>query len=187
MRSGLTSHWTKMLRIFAEPRGSAASQRYLSSAESIINTSGIRFCIGTSVNSAVFSPDGERVLTASQDGTARVWDATSGKPLGEPMEHGENVLTAVFSADGQRVFTASQDGTARVWNAYCPAQTPECLADWAEAVGGWRLNDAGGLTLINDPVEKLARLRELSARLPPDNPCALVAGWIFPPAASSRN
>ena len=39
------------------------------------------------VNSAQFSPDGQRVATASEDGTARLWDATTGKALGAPMEH----------------------------------------------------------------------------------------------------
>ena len=36
------------------------------------------------VNSASFSPDGKRLVTASDDGTARVWDAGTGKPVGEP-------------------------------------------------------------------------------------------------------
>ncbi len=39
------------------------------------------------VYSAQFSPDGQRVVTASDDNTARLWDAASGKPLGEPMKH----------------------------------------------------------------------------------------------------
>jgi hypothetical protein len=38
------------------------------------------------INSAQFNPDGQRVVTASDDGTARVWDAASGKPIGEPHE-----------------------------------------------------------------------------------------------------
>ena len=69
------------------------------------------------INSAQFSPDGKRVVTASNDKTARVWDVISGKPIGEPMEHELAVNTAQFSMDGQRVVTASNDKTARVWNA----------------------------------------------------------------------
>ena len=42
-----------------------------------------------------------------RDGTARVWDAATGKALSEPMKHGNSVDSAQFSADGQRVVTAS--------------------------------------------------------------------------------
>ena len=66
------------------------------------------------VNSAQFSADGQRVVTASRDKTARVWDAATGKALGEPMKHDGEVYSAQFSADGQRVVTASWDETARV-------------------------------------------------------------------------
>ena len=59
------------------------------------------------VNSAQFSPDGQRVVTASWDKTARVWDAATGKAIGEPMQHDGVVISAQFSADGQRVVTAS--------------------------------------------------------------------------------
>ncbi len=69
------------------------------------------------VISAQFSPDGQRVVTASQDNTARLWDAASGKPIGQPMKHGDNVSSAQFSPDGQRVVTASWDKTARLWDA----------------------------------------------------------------------
>jgi WD domain, G-beta repeat len=68
------------------------------------------------VYSAQFSADGQRVVTASGD-TARVWDAVTGKALGEPMKHDGAVYSAQFSADGQRVVTASRDQTARVWDA----------------------------------------------------------------------
>ena len=36
--------------------------------------------------SAAFSPDGKRIVTASSDKTARVWDAETGKPIGEPLK-----------------------------------------------------------------------------------------------------
>ena len=57
------------------------------------------------------------MVTASEDKTARVWDASTGKAIGEPMRHEDAVRSAQFSADGQRVVTASWDKTARVWDA----------------------------------------------------------------------
>ena len=36
--------------------------------------------------SAAFSPDGKRIVTASSDKTARVWDAATGQPIGEPLK-----------------------------------------------------------------------------------------------------
>ncbi len=69
------------------------------------------------LNLASFSPDGRRVVTASDDNTARIWNAETGEALGEPLKHDGEVLTAVFSADGTRVVTASKDRTAKVWDA----------------------------------------------------------------------
>ena len=69
------------------------------------------------VIAASFSPDGRRIVTASEDKTARVWDAESGKPVGEPMRHEGAVHAASFSPDGRRIVTASYDKTARVWDA----------------------------------------------------------------------
>ena len=61
------------------------------------------------VYAASFSPDGRRIVTASDDETARVWDAESGKPVGEPMRHEDGVIAASFSPDGRRIVTASGD------------------------------------------------------------------------------
>ncbi len=66
---------------------------------------------------AGFSQDGTRVVTASDDGVARIWDADTGRRLRELTGHTGPVTCACFSPDGQRVGTASGDGTARIWNA----------------------------------------------------------------------
>ncbi len=69
------------------------------------------------VEHAVFSHDGTRVATASRDGTARLWNAATGAPLGRPAKHEGPVLRVRFSPDDTKLATASRDGTARVWDA----------------------------------------------------------------------
>ena len=69
------------------------------------------------VISVAFSPDGTRVVTASFDKTARIWDVASGTQVGVLEGHKEQVYSARFSPDGKRIVTASWDDTARVWNA----------------------------------------------------------------------
>ena len=76
---------------------------------------------------ANFSPDGTRVVTASIDGTAKIWDAATGKVLftlgghkdkdGKIIGHKDEVNSAFFSPDGKLVVTASDDHTAILWNA----------------------------------------------------------------------
>ena len=63
-----------------------------------------------------FSPDGQKVATASDDKTARIWDAQSGQELPK-LPHEGSVYSVAFSPDGQKVATASDDNTARIWDA----------------------------------------------------------------------
>src|SRR5207249_2020113 len=62
-------------------------------------------------------PDGTRILTASEDKTARLWNAATGKALGQPLRHDGAVERAQFSPDGMRIVTVSEDRIARLWDA----------------------------------------------------------------------
>lgn len=66
---------------------------------------------------AVFSPDGQRILTSSTDNTAKVWDARSGKELLTLKGHSGPVECVAFTPDGQRILTISNDQTAKLWDA----------------------------------------------------------------------
>src|SRR6185437_15671044 len=68
------------------------------------------------INAVQLSLDGRRVLTAGTDGTAEIWDATTGRRIGEPLPHMTAVTHAAFSADGKRVLTATTDMTAHLWD-----------------------------------------------------------------------
>jgi WD40 repeat protein/transcriptional regulator with XRE-family HTH domain len=67
--------------------------------------------------SAIFSPDGKRILTASSDGTARIWNSTTGKELLILNPSNGVLWGAAFSPDGKSLATAGEDRIARLWDA----------------------------------------------------------------------
>jgi len=69
------------------------------------------------LHGVTFSPDGKFILTASEDTTAKIWDAASGALAQTLQGHSGGVNHASYSADGKQIVTASADGTARVWDA----------------------------------------------------------------------
>ena len=69
------------------------------------------------VNVALFSPSGDLVVTASDDGTARIWHADGSGESIILEGHTDRVNAASFSPSGDLVVTASSDGTARIWHA----------------------------------------------------------------------
>jgi WD40 repeat protein/serine/threonine protein kinase len=69
------------------------------------------------VSSVVFSPNGQRLASASRDQTVKVWDAATGQVLLTLKGHTQYVLSVCFSPDGQRLASASDDATVKVWDA----------------------------------------------------------------------
>jgi hypothetical protein len=102
------------------------------------------------------------VVTASEDGTARIWDVSKQQVVRvlthhEPRGPVKAVRSAVFSPDGQHVLTACEDATARIWITATGEQQvtlrldgPALCADYS-ADGRWVIvGDARGRAMIFD-------------------------------------
>jgi hypothetical protein len=130
------------------------------------------------VESAIFSRDGTRILTAGNDNTARVWNAQSGLPVGQPIHHRQPVTAAGFSPDGTRIITScGGDTSVRIWHtesrqpalvleeefvstsaAYSPDGTRIVTGSTATA----RLWDANTGLRIGGPLSRLAHLEDVN-------------------------
>ena len=93
-----------------------------------------------------YNRDGSLLLTASEDGTARLWQTTvpTLAPIGV---HTGAVSTVAYSPDGQHVLSAGADGTAKIWNAGggLALTLPQggAVADASYAAGGRSVLTAG--------------------------------------------
>jgi WD40 repeat protein len=67
------------------------------------------------VTSCVFSPDGALLATASDDGTARLWNVAEGTVRAVLTNHTGGVWGCAFSPGGVLLATTSDDRTARLW------------------------------------------------------------------------
>ncbi len=117
-------------------------------------------------------------MTASNDETARVWDAITGQPLTEPLKHEAEVWIAQFSADGQRVVTASSDKTARVWEVPdVSLPVPNWVPQLTEAIAVKRFNDQGIAEPV--PAAQLLALKQQFSQISSPVGWTGLAKWFF--------
>ena len=98
-----------------------------------------------SISSAAWSPDGTRILTGTIDGTARVWDARTGRTTLE-LTHQRSVTAVAWSPDATRILTGSRDGTVRVWDAETGRTTLELTHQRSVSAVAWSSDSTRILT-----------------------------------------
>jgi WD40 repeat protein/DNA-binding winged helix-turn-helix (wHTH) protein len=72
---------------------------------------------GNFVEAVAFSPDGQLILTTSDDQTAKLWRRIDGHLMTTLRGHTDKIISGKFSPDGQRIVTNSADNTVRVWSS----------------------------------------------------------------------
>jgi len=79
---------------------------------------------------AIFSPEGEQVLTVRGD-TIRLWETETGAELEVLAGQTNDISQALFTPDGSLIVTASSDGTARIWDR-SRGEIVAILGQWSE-------------------------------------------------------
>jgi len=143
------------------------------------------------VHTALFSARGGRIVTASSDGTARVWDARTGQALLQPLAHEAEVRYAEFSPDELRVLTVSSNlcrlwdtSTGRALGTNITHQDVVCTAHFspdgnkvvtASADGTARISDAQTGQMLAGPLQHKGCVS--SAEFSPDGQAVLTTSW----------
>jgi WD40 repeat protein/serine/threonine protein kinase len=144
------------------------------------------------VYAAAFSPDGTRIVTASEDRTARIWDAHTGAQIAVLSGHGDTVDSAAYSPEGTRIITASFDRTARIWDArtgaqiavlsghrdrvYSAAYSPDGMrivtASWDRTARIWDARTGAQIATLSGHTDRV-----ISAAYSPDGVHVVTASW----------
>jgi hypothetical protein len=114
---------------------------------------------------AVFSPEGERIVSASWDGTLKVWDVATGQESLTLRGHSSALASVAFSPDGRRLASVSEDCTVKLWDATTDPKWPGIGQDLV----GWHRRESIEAEKDQRWFAAHFHLNRLLEAVPPDN------------------
>ncbi|KAI0315268.1 WD40-repeat-containing domain protein [Amylostereum chailletii] len=114
--------------------------------------------------SLAFSPDGNIIASSSDDFTIRLWDATTGSPVFEPLRgHQGGVHCVVFSPNGRTLASSSDDKTVRLWDMINGEPLGKPLREHTGFVNSVAFSPSGNI-LASASYDETIRLWDVAAR-----------------------
>lgn len=136
------------------------------------------------VNGIAVSPDGTEVASAGSDGTIRIWELNTGRPVGEPFTgHDGAVWSVAFSPDGKMLVSAGNDHTVRRWDTRSHKQIGDPMTGHDDVVRSVAFSPDGA-TVVSGSFDRTARLWDAHRGTPIGNPLRGHKGWVFAVAFS---
>lgn len=162
----VTASWDNSARIWDAKTGHALVKLMAASTASDAPAAALDAGHAGFVNSAVFSPNGQIVLTASDDETAKLWkiEDHTASVVKTLVGHQGRVRSAEFSPNGKQAVTASDDRTIRIWDL----ETGECVKILAGKQGHqWAVTCANfapnGLYVVSGSEDNTAKIWDLAS------------------------
>ena len=119
----------------------------------------------STVWSVGFDPSGKKLVSGSADETVRIWDVTTGEPIGSPLAGHTGSVTQVEFIDADTVVSSSNDGTTRAWDVATGTYKAEFEGDKfsftkssgdEQTVGQYLVTREGALVLVQENEKNIA-------------------------------
>jgi guanine nucleotide-binding protein subunit beta-2-like 1 protein len=131
------------------------------------------------VQDVTISRDGHFALSASWDGTLRLWDLSTGETRNRFIGHEKDVLSVAFSPDNRQIVSGSRDKSIRVWNTLGEWKMTLERGAHTEWVSCVRFSPSAELPyVVSCGWDKLVKVWELSARDPLKNNLVGHTGYL---------
>ncbi|KAF5367739.1 hypothetical protein D9758_009906 [Tetrapyrgos nigripes] len=114
------------------------------------------------ISSVVFSPDGSKIISGSDDKTVRIWDSSVQPVIHQPGQgHEGRVYCVAFSPDGARIVSGSDDNTIRIWDTSTGNAIGQPLLGHTNEVNSVAFSP-DGTRMVSSSLDKTVRIWDAS-------------------------